>query len=188
MYVTRSGNSDTVTRGNILYMGKPQGNAIMQRAGGLSEGNIVGGTGWNAISFGACNDEGGGTCLPPVTAQARGNLIVERRGDLGCGIGFDEPHVTSAEATDNIFADDAEGVQCDRVESQPFVTEEGTIVLPTPVDPANPGTLFGAYNSLQGGEATTEAFFEAAIEQRKYAWRPEYGADQVIEYARSLAP
>jgi hypothetical protein len=187
MYITRSGNSDVVTRGNILYLDKPHGNAIMQRAGGLSEGNVVGGTGWNAISFGACNDEGGGTCLPPVTAQARGNLIVERRGDLGCGIGFDEPHVSKAEATNTIFADDAKGVQCDRVESQPFVTEQGTVVLPTPVDPKNPGTLLGAYNSLQGGAATTEAFFENAVQQRKFAYRTEYSAAPVIEYARSLA-
>jgi hypothetical protein len=188
MYFTRRGNSDVVTRHNIVYVDKPQGNGIMQRPGGLAEGNVVGAVGWSGIAFGACNDGDGTDCYPPVTALARGNLILERRGENGCGIEFHEQHVSSGEATDTIFADDRAEAWCPPITQRSFVTETGTVRLPSPADPQRPGTLLGAFNAVQGGEATTEAFFTQATQQRKFAYRPELGADRIIEFARTLMP
>ncbi len=188
IYITRRGNTDVVTRHNIVYVDKPQGNGIMQRAGGLAEGNVVGAVGWSGIAFGACNDGDGAECYPPVTAVARGNLIVERRGENGCGIEFSEQYVSSGEATDTIFADDRPDAGCPRISQRPFVREAGTVTLPSPVDPTRAATLLGAFHALLGGEATTEAFFAEATQQRKFAYRPELGADRIIEYARALAP
>lgn len=93
MYITRAGNENVVTRGNVIYMGKPLGNGIMQRPGGLSEGNVVVGADWNGITMGACDDNGSNSnCMPPVSAEIRGNLCMDGTG-LGGGIAFDISYV-----------------------------------------------------------------------------------------------
>lgn len=95
MYITRAGNENVVTRGNLVLMGKPAGNGIMQRPGGIAEGNVVVGAGWNGITMGTCNDDGGpegGACYPPVPVQIRGNLLMDGTG-LGGGIAIEPDFV-----------------------------------------------------------------------------------------------
>jgi len=89
MYICRGDNTGVVTRGNIVWK-VPKGlpsegnmNAIMQRPGGVSEGNVVVGAGWSAINMGACNDGDGVPCWPAVPAAIRGNLVMDSWGING---------------------------------------------------------------------------------------------------------
>ncbi len=187
LYITREGNSDVVVRQNLVLVDKPQGNGLMIRPGGLAEENVVVRVGWSAIAFGACNDGSGSGCFPAVQAEARNNLILERRGENGCGIEFSAEYVASGTATNTIFADAMPDADCPPISQRSVVSEIGTVTLPSPADSTHPGmTLLGAYSTSLGGTGTTDAFFEEAILQRKFSFRQEYTAAAIIAYAAAL--
>ena len=122
-----------------------------------------------------------------MDAEATNNMILERRGENGCGIEFSAEYVASGSATDTIFADALADADCPPISQRSVVTETGTVTLPSPADPTHPGmTLLGAYNTVLGGASTTEAFFEEAILQRKFSFRQEYTAAAIIAYAEAL--
>jgi hypothetical protein len=145
---------------------------------------------WSGITLGACNDEGGpdlAPCHPDVDGIARNNLVLERHGPIGCGVQFIEAHIDSGQAENNIVADDGDGAICNPVQADPPVVQTGTSYVQGPSDPANPSlTFLGAVSARSGREGTTEEFFRVAVEQRKFSYRPEYGAPALIELFRSL--
>jgi hypothetical protein len=180
MYITRLGNEDVTTRGNLIYYGPTgTGEGIQQRPGGVSEGNVVSSCAWASLDFGACGDGNGGACAPPVTASVVGNLVVE-----GGGIAFQHDFISSGEARDNISADVPNNV--DPIDAPSIVTQAGNVTLDGPVDSARPSvSLIGLYSAdVLRGEATTVAFFEQAIQQRKFNYREELTAASVIAHVR----
>jgi hypothetical protein len=103
IFVSRAGSADVVTRGNLIYIGKDDGNGILQLAGGVVEENILVDVGWSAIALGACNDDDDGPCLDPVPVTVRGNAMLGGRG-VGGGVVVDPRYVQpGAVVSDNLF-------------------------------------------------------------------------------------
>ena len=177
MYITTEGNSGVVTRGNIVHFGS-HGDGIKQRPGGVTEGNLVMGVESSSIHYDDSNPGG-------LSAIARGNLILERGGPDAGGITFYSGWM--GEMTDNIVADEPANIDARPFSAPNTVTPQtGNVQLLEPADSSRPElTILGIYSADQlGGAATTTAFFEAAVQQRKYNFRPELTAASVIAFVR----
>jgi co-chaperonin GroES (HSP10) len=111
IYISRGGNANVITRGNMVHVGKPMGNAIMQRPGGISEGNIVAHVRWTGIAFGACNDGGGSDCYDPVSATIINNIVI----NVSRGIELSNPYIApNAIVRDNLVINsNSDGGQAD---------------------------------------------------------------------------
>ena len=191
MYVTRTGNSGFVTRKNLIFMGKPGGMGIMQRAGGTSELNVVADVGGIAIPMGECNDEGGpefAPCLPAVQVTIRNNLIAGIRGDASAGIGIfiKDEYVSAGTVEDNIVADSRRGDFALGF----VVTASNNRRVAAPYAGAPAGaTMLEAYHQSLGGSGDDEVFFmEAIANLRFHDANPAYQAQAIIDFARSKVP
>lgn len=110
MYITRGGNKNITTRGNLILKifepGVGNSNGIMQRSGGISQGNVVAGIGADAINMGACNDtDPSNPCVPGlVHARVRDNLVLDGvNGRGGIRIAGSEFIAPGAKVTGNIL-------------------------------------------------------------------------------------
>jgi hypothetical protein len=189
MYITRIGNDGVVVRGNLVHLGKPSGNGIMQRPGGLAEGNVVVGVGWGSITLGACNDEGGpmfAPCLPSVRGTIRENLIAERRAmDFGAGVSFSSDYIEGGEVSRNMFVDAEPGAYDAVFGPPPSVVTADNVERVTPADAARPGlTFIGLYHETLGGTPTTDAFFLEAVRRSRLRDRAAYAAAPLIAFVR----
>jgi hypothetical protein len=181
MYLTRVGNSNVTTRGNLVYCGPDgEGDGIKQRPGGLAENNIIAESKLASLHFGSCNDGNDSVCEPQVEASAIGNLIVGSG-----GIAFQHDWITEGQARDNISADIPNIVDTP-IDAPPMVTVADNVELRGPADAARPGaSVLGLYSAdVLDGDASTVAFFEAAIQQQKFGFRPELTAVTVIAHVR----
>jgi hypothetical protein len=188
MYITRTGNSGYVTRKNLIYMGKPGGMGIMQRAGGISELNVVADVGGIAIPMGECNDEGGpgaGPCFAPVQVTIRNNLIAGIRSDASAGIGIflKDPYVASGVVEHNLVADSRRG---DFQLVDEVVTNNNRRVSAPYVGAPAGATMLEAYHASLGGSGNAQQFFmEAMANLRFHDANPAYQAQAIIDFAQS---
>jgi hypothetical protein len=178
MYITGPANSDTISRGNFVYYGKPAGDGIKQRPGGISENNVIASVEWSSLHFESTANN------PLAEGVARNNLIVERRTVNSPGINFNGNW--TGQMVDNIVADEPQGIDSPAFGGGGRITSSGNETWLGPADDSRPDlTILGMYNEdVLGGEATTVAFFEAVVQQKKFNFRPELTATRVIEYVR----
>jgi hypothetical protein len=196
MYITREGNTLVKTFRNLVFMGKVNGNAIMQRPGGESYRNIVARHGWSGITAGACND-GGPTCIGgQPTFLAHQNLVLapflntlNLPNYIGCGIGLDLgppnnpiPYIISSQIYNNIAADYNHD-NCARdpfgyISSSSYQFDNNT-TLPD-ADP----TLDYLSQHISIGENLDEAtFWVKVIAGHNFRGEPsDFTADKIISY------
>jgi hypothetical protein len=106
MNLPRDGNVNITTRGNLVHFSDDatDGHGIMQRPGGLSEGNVVVNCPGIGVLMGDCDDQTA-PCDTAPSAEIRGNVALEGRG-LGGGLFINGNHVAAGVARigDNILA------------------------------------------------------------------------------------
>ena len=252
MYLSRTDSDPIVTRGNLVNMQGESMNAIKQRPGGLAEGNVLVDSRSAALYIGECRDNSDQKCLPPVPAQARGNLFLTEHypGSTGLAFLWENLIPGSTAIQGNIFKETyplyllgnavvennilfntkptVDVVAVTRWHSNTVFTNlPGDVIsshqpggaTPTisaqnnhyfstePVDDwidgfndwktltgetgnadpftlPNPDATLAGYHTSIGGAASTTAFFDEALMQAKFQYRPEYSAAAVIAYFR----
>jgi hypothetical protein len=191
MYVTRTGNSGFVTRKNLIFMGKPGGMGIMQRAGGTSEYNVIADVGGTGIPMGECNDEGGpnfAPCHPAVSVTIRHNLIagIRSNGSPGLGIFLKAPYISGGTVEHNLVTDSSQG----DFQLTNTVATANNRRRSGPYAGFAPGTpLLAAYHLSLGGSGNSDTFFvEAMNAQHFHDANPAYQAAAIIAFAEAAAP
>lgn len=190
VYITRIGNSEIHTAKNLVLMGKPGGMGIMQRAGGLSEYNVIADVGGAGIPVGECNDEGGpavAPCLPKVPAIIRHNLIAGIRADasLGVGIFVKSEFISAGTVTDNLVSDTRRG---DFQWGEGIKASNNRQLQPPYAGAPKDAPLLAAYHLNIGGKGDVEVFFQEAMERSHFHDQDRrYRAAEIIQFAERQA-